>query len=151
MSFPPVLNEELMKTVKITLGDPPGRQVHDSEGRKHADGTIVTLSDADADLFVSRRLAVFVDESSRIEAERANRERHEAGRLAQQKRRSEQAMMVHDSLPAEVRAVVHEMGDEVTETYLAGLAREDDEPKPAKLNRKQRRMMARGIEGGDVG
>lgn len=138
-----------MKTIKIVL--PPSRKnVHDGLGGIHVNGDVVELPDETADALVAMKLAAFADASSAIDAERAHKERAEIERMAQQKARARSAMAVHDALPAEVRVAVHELGDDVTEDYLAGLERDDSEPAPSKPNRRQRRMMQQKPEGGDV-
>lgn len=124
-----------MKTIKIAL--PPERKnVHDGLGGIHINGAVVELPDETADALVAMKLAAFVDASSAIDAARAHRERADIERMAQQKARARSSMAVHDSLPAEVRVAVHELGDDVTEDYLAGLNREAEEPdEPIKRGR----------------
>lgn len=137
-----------MKTIKIAL--PPERKnVHDGLGGIHINGAVVELPDETADALVAMKLAAFADASSAIDAAKAHKERADIERMAQQKARARSAMAVHDALPAEVRVAVHELGDDVTEDYLAGLEREY-ESAPSKPNRRQRRMMQQKPEGGDV-
>lgn len=139
-----------MKLIKVTL--PKGRHnVHDGLGGVHQDGAVVDLPDETADALVSMKLAVFADESSRLEAERAHKARADDARLAEQKHRSRQAMSVHDALPPEVRAAVHEHGDDVTENYLAGLAKDEDSGVlPGLPAPRRRRQPKTRSEGGDV-
>ena len=108
-----------MKSVKITLKGTPRTDISDSDGHVYKDGDQVALPDADADLFVSLKCAVFVDGSSAIQAAADAKERTAASEQATQRHRSQQAMAIHDALPPEVRAEAHEHGDEVVETYLA--------------------------------
>lgn len=142
-----------MKQVRITL--PEGRaDVHDGVGGIHKQGQMVELPDEVADQFVAMRLAVFLDDSSRIEAERANKARADDSRIAQQRARAVQSMSVHDALPAEVRHVVHEEGDEATEDYLARLASKlhegDMPPEGLPPKRPRGRPRKQTPEGGDV-
>lgn len=108
-----------MKSVKITLKGTPRTDISDSAGHVYKDGDEVELPDADADLFVTLKCAVFVDGSSVIQAAANAKERTAASEQATQRHRSQQAMALHDALPPEVRAEVHEHGDEVVENYLA--------------------------------
>lgn len=140
-----------MKTIKIVL--PPERKnVHDGLGGVHVNGDVVELPDETADALVAMKLAAFADTSSAIDAAKAHKERADLERMAQQKARARSSMAVHDSLPADVRAAVHEHGDDVTEDYLAGIAREHESETLPGLPEPRRRGRPRKIrpEGGDA-
>ncbi len=70
--------------------------------------------------------------------------------MAQQKARARAAMAVHDSLPEQVRAAVHEHGDDVTEDYLAGIARESETLPGLPEPRRRGRPRKIRPEGGDA-
>ncbi len=138
-----------MKTIKIVL--PPERKnIHDGIGGVHVNGDVVTLPDETADALVALKFAAFADASSALDAAKAHEARAEAARMAQQKARARAAMAVHDSLPEQVRAAVHEHGDDVTEDYLAGIARESETLPGLPEPRRRGRPRKIRPEGGDA-
>ena len=110
-----------MKTVKFDLSKRPrpDMPVSDGRGGNHAHNSIAELPDDVADEMIALGCAYPVDGSSLISAKQRGEEKRAADMIAVQKARAIQAMRLHDNLPAEVRAAVHEFGDEATESYLA--------------------------------
>lgn len=135
--------------VKIIGVGPKKKPAHDGLGGKHADGAIVDLPDGTALRMIAAGTAAPV-EGGAIAIRKQAEEHSDRLRLAQQQARARQSMIVHDSMPEDVRHAVYEHGDEVTETYLAELDRQDSElTQPSKLNRKQRRMLRMKEDGGE--
>lgn len=131
-----------MKVVHIKLAETTRKDLHDGLGGVHKDGDIVKLPDDVADLFVSLKLATFVDGNSELKVHQQSAARAEAERIALQKRRSEQAMKLHDNLPAEVRIAAKE-DPEVVEDYLEGLTKKFEAAMPRDAHSDQ-------IEGAEV-
>ncbi len=115
-----------MKTIQIDLSARTNKKpISDGAGGQHADGAVVQLPDEIADALIGLKVAFPVDGSSLIAAQAAAKERAEADRVQRIKVAAMRQMQVHDSLPPEVRAMVHEHGDEVTEQYLAHVREQD--------------------------
>ena len=132
-----------MKSVRITLAGTGRVDLHDGIGGVHLDGHMVELPDEIADAFVAAKLAVFLDGSSAIEAGKLAKERAEAHAVAEQKRRAEQMMHLHDNLPKEVRELAAEHGDDVVEDFLA------EQVRLAQVHASPRALDA-AIEGDDI-
>lgn len=116
-----------MKTIQIDLTARTNKSpVSDGIGGQHAHGAVVELPDEIADALIGLKIAFPVDGSSLIAAKAAAKEREEAERVQRVKVAAMRQMQLHDSLPAEVRALVHEHGDEVTEQYLAHKQAEEE-------------------------
>ena len=105
-----------MKTIQIDLTSRTKKSpVSDGIGGQHADGAVVELPDEVADALIGLKIAFPVDGSSLIAAKAAAKEREKADKIQRIKVAAMRQMQLHDSLPADVRALVHEHGDEVTE------------------------------------
>ncbi len=129
-----------MKTVQIDLtARPTMNPISDGIGGQHKHGAVVELPDEIADALIGLKAAFPVDGSSLIEAKEAAKQRLADDLMAQQHAAAKRSMNLHDNLPAEVRAAVHEHGDEVTETYLASLQEQDAQPSPAPAQFKRPR------------
>ncbi len=137
-----------MKTIQIDLTSRTNKSpVSDGIGGQHADGAVVELPDEVADALIGLKIAFPVDGSSLIAAQAAAKEREEADRVQRVKVTAMRQMQIHDSLPADVRALVHEHGDEVTEDYLAQVREEDEQARsyidPASHVRRRGRKHSR--------
>lgn len=108
-----------MKKVRIILEGSGRHDIFDSAGRVHKHGDVVDISDADADLFVSIKCAIFIDGSSAIQAVADNKERAAASEIERVKARAESRMRVYDSFLPDARAAVQDGGDEIVENILA--------------------------------
>lgn len=123
-----------MKTVQIDLSQRTNKSpVSDGIGGKHAHGAVVQLPDEVADALIGLKVAFPVDGSSLIEAQRKAKEQAEVNRLAEQRAAAARRMALHDNLPPDVRAAVHEHGDEATEAYLAHLQQQEAEAERARI------------------
>ena len=141
-----------MKTVQIDLTQRPNMHpVSDGIGGEHKHGAIVELPDDVADALIVLKCAFPVDGSSLIGAKEAAKIKAAADIQAQIHAQAKRAMRLHDNLPAEVRAAVHEHGDEATESYLAHLQEQIEQPsinptapfkRPRGRPRKQPRLDA---------
>jgi hypothetical protein len=95
---------------------------HDGVGGVHRHGDIVHLPDEAADAAIAAKAAVAAagsDAESYQLVKKREEARQEAARIASQQYMAQQRMAVYDALPADVRAAVHENGDEVVEAYIA--------------------------------
>lgn len=123
-----------MKTVQIDLSQRANKSpVSDGVGGKHAHGAVVQLPADVADALIGLKVAFPVDGSSLIEAQRKAKEQAEINRLAEQRAAAARRMQLHDNLPPDVRAAVHEFGDEATEAYLAHLQQQEAEAERARV------------------
>ena len=129
-----------VKTIQIDLSSRDNQNpVHDGIGGQHAHGAVVELPDEVADALIGLKCAFPVDGSSLIAAQQAAKEQRERQRLAQERAAAVSRMRLHDELPPEVRALVHEHGDEATEAYLAHQQELDEQPTPEQIELKRRR------------
>lgn len=131
-----------MKVIQIKLAGTNRQEVHDGLGGIHKEGDLVKLPDETADILVGAKLAIFVDGNSELKVHQQSKERADQERLALQKRRSEQAMKLHENLPPEVRLASQE-NPEAVEDYLADLTAKFQAAIPRDANADQ-------IEGADV-
>ena len=127
-----------MKTIQIDLSSRDNQNpVHDGIGGQHAHGAVVELPDEVADALIGLKCAFPVDGSSLIAAQQAAKEQRERQRLAQERAAAVSRMRLHDELPPEVRALVHEHGDEATEAYLAQQQAHDEQPAPDQVLKRR--------------